>query len=115
MFFGVSAVPQYAYAQLGLDQAKQAAGDAGLETSDEKSNLTLIVVRLIRNAFGLLGITGVVLFVYAGFLWMTAGGDSGKVDQAKTLIRQTVIGMIIILAAFAITQFVLGALVSSVS
>lgn len=86
---------------------------AALGTGDK--SLTVIVVSLIRSFLGLLGIAAVVIIVIGGFQWMTAGGDSGKVDEAKARILQGVIGMAIVLSAFAIAQFVIGALVTGVT
>lgn len=113
MLFGVFAVPRYAFAGLGLEQAKDAAKQADFQTEGDSANLTLMVARLIRGAMGLLGAIAVVLFVYAGFLWMTAGGEEKKVGDAKTLIRQVIIGMAIILAAWALTSFVINSLVDA--
>lgn len=39
-------------------------------------------------------------------MWMTAGGDEQKVTKAKDLITQAVIGLIVVLAAYAITAFI---------
>ncbi len=55
---------------------------------------------------GLLGIVATVLMLYAGFLWMTAGGEDAKVEKARKIIFGAIIGIIIILTAFAITRFV---------
>jgi hypothetical protein len=55
---------------------------------------------------GLLGIVATVLIIYAGFLWMTAGGDDSKAETARKIIFSAVIGLAIILMAFAITKFV---------
>lgn len=71
--------------------------------------LPLVIGRIIRTILGLLGIIFLVLMVYAGFLWMTARGDSKKVDQAKQLITGAIIGVIIISSAYAITAWVLTA------
>ena len=45
--------------------------------------------------------------LYAGFLWMTSSGDETKVTKAKGLMVNAVIGLAIVLAAYAITYFVL--------
>lgn len=62
---------------------------------------------LINVFLSVLGIIFVVLVVYAGYLWMTAGGEATKVDKAKKLLGQAVIGLVIIVAAYAITAFVI--------
>ena len=98
--------PSYAFAQnqitavdLGLDQV---SSTIGLPTTD----IRLIVARIVRVALGLLGIIAVVLMIYAGFLWMTAGGNEERIGTAKKIMANGVIGLIIILAAYSITYFV---------
>ncbi len=66
------------------------------------------VGQIIGIALSLVGVIFLVLMVYGGFMWMTAGGESEKVKKAKTLITNAVIGLIIITAAYMITNFVLS-------
>ena len=94
----------------GLDSVGAAAD---YNTNEADAGLTVIIAKFIKGLFGLLGIMMVILMVYAGFTWMTAGGDTTKVDKAKSLIRQSVIGFAIIMSAFAISSFVVSSLVSS--
>lgn len=65
----------------------------------------LIAADIIKTLLGLLGIIFFALTVYAGYLWMTAGGEDEKVTKAKTLLQQAIIGLAIILSAYAITLF----------
>jgi len=81
--------------------------------SDEP--LTLIIARMIRNFMALLGIGAVGFIVYAGWLWMTAGGNVEKVAEAKKVMINATIGMAIILSSFAIASFIIGALVNSIT
>ena len=71
------------------------------------------IARIIQVFLGILGIVALVLIIYAGFLWMTAGGDEEKVARAKKIMAQAVIGLIIILASFAITTFIISKLVEA--
>jgi len=48
--------------------------------------------------------------VYAGYLWMTARGESDQVDKAKKIIVQSIIGLVITVGAYSITAFVVPAL-----
>jgi hypothetical protein len=48
----------------------------------------------------------VILIIYAGYNWMTAAGDSDKVDKAKDTIKTSVMGLILIVSAFAIWNLV---------
>lgn len=81
----------------------------GLPTTD----IRVVVARIIRTALGLLGIVAVVLVLYGGFVWMTAGGDEQKISESKSILLNAVIGLAIILSAYAITSFVISKLVEA--
>ncbi len=83
--------------------------DAAAGNSIPKKEIATIIGRILRTALGFVGTLFLLLMVYAGFLYMTAAGDSKKVDQAKQLITGAIIGVIIIASAYAITGFVLTA------
>lgn len=82
------------------------------DTAGFNTNLDLAdtIGTLISIALGLLGVVFLVLMLYAGFLWMTAGGNDEKVGKAKKLITQTVIGLVLTVAAYAISGFVVDAI-----
>lgn len=97
-------VPRLLFAQLttddlGLDYAQE----TGLTSTDVRTTTASI----INVALGLLGMIAVVIFVYGGFLWMTAAGNDEQVTKAKTMMIQAVVGMAIILSAYAIVNFVI--------
>ncbi len=77
----------------------------------QKTPLPLIVGNMIKTFIGLLGIVFLVLTVYAGFLYLTAQDDADKVTHAKETLQRGVIGIVIVLAAYAISAFVVNALV----
>jgi len=58
----------------------------------------------------LLGIIFIILMIYAGYNWMTAQGEEEKVTKAKTTIQRAIIGLIIVVSAYAITAFVFKSL-----
>jgi len=80
--------------------------ESGLATTP----LPETVAKLINAALGLLGLVAVVIILIGGFKWMTAMGNDDNVKKAKALILQGVIGLIIIICAYAIAQFVLDAI-----
>lgn len=87
-------------------------GEEGYGTSEE-GNLAETIGNLINQALAILGIIIVVLIIYGGFLWMTAGGNSENVDKAKKIIINATIGLIIVLAAYSITYFVIQAVMNA--
>ena len=63
---------------------------------------------------GILAFIGVIFFalvLYAGMLWMTARGDTSKIDKAKDILEDAVIGVVLVSAAYAIANFVFGTVV----
>lgn len=73
------------------------------------------VTAIIRVGLSLLGLVAVVIILAGGFRWMTAGGSPDKVDEARKLIISGIIGIAIILSAFALAQFVLDSLLEATS
>lgn len=72
-----------------------------------------IIGALIGIALSFVGIIFLCLTIYGGFLWMTSGGNEIKVLKAKKTLRDSIIGLVIILSAYSITRFVTGAIISS--
>lgn len=73
-----------------------------------------LVGSILGAALALVGIVFLVIMIYGGFTWMTAEGDKDKIEKARGLIVNGVIGMIVIAAAYIITNFVLTSILSSV-
>lgn len=70
------------------------------------NTLSETVGKIIKAVLGLLGTVFLVLTVYAGVLWMTAAGEEEKVTKATNILKTSVIGLVIILAAYSITYFI---------
>jgi uncharacterized membrane protein YidH (DUF202 family) len=83
--------------------SEEFANQAGLGTADLPSTIASI----IRTILGFLGIVAVVIILFGGFKWMTSGGNEDKVAEAKKLMISGVIGLVIVLSAFAIASFVI--------
>ncbi len=82
----------------------------GAETGLTTTDIRVVAATIINAFFGLMGILLVGLFIYGGYLYMTAGGDSSKVDRAKSVLINAVIGTIIILLSYAIAAFIVNAI-----
>lgn len=96
-------------------------GDAlkGLSTSANQAGLTQvkadIPVLIGRWLAWVLGFTGTIFFilvVWAGLTWMTAAGNEENIKKAQNILKTAIIGLIIVLSAYAITKFVGTALQS---
>ncbi|HBB37928.1 MAG: hypothetical protein UV82_C0012G0024 [Candidatus Magasanikbacteria bacterium GW2011_GWD2_43_18] len=105
-------VVSHAYAlDLGSTLTQETANRAGYDaahTTDTTFAETLGVV--VKTILSFVGIIFLSLMVYAGYLWMTARGESDQVDKAKKIIVQSIIGLVITVGAYSITAFVVPAL-----
>lgn len=54
-----------------------------------------------------LGVIFLILMLVAGFNWMTAGGDEEKISKARDTIREAIIGLVIVVAAYAVSIFII--------
>lgn len=93
-----------------LDTTRRTANYTDLEGGDPVIAFAGVVGRVIGTFLTILGLIFLALMVYAGWLWLMAGGNDEQVSRAKSLIRQAIIGVIIIIAAYGIAYFVLAAL-----
>lgn len=66
------------------------------------------IVNTIINVFSLIvGIVSVIMIIIGGFQYITSGGDSGKVGNAKNTILYAIVGLVIVALAQVIVRFVL--------
>lgn len=89
----------------GLNAPAEAAG------LTESAPLEVMIGNAINVALSLLGVILLCFLIFAGFLWMTAGGDEDKIKKARGIIFNTIIGMVIVALAYAISDFVLRQLI----
>ncbi len=75
--------------------------------NDLPSSFTNIVKWLLLS----LGLIGVIMIIYAGVLWLTAAGNEERITTAKKTITTVIIGLAVILLAWAIVTFVIDGLV----
>jgi len=73
------------------------------------------IIRNVIQAFlGMVGALALLVFVYAGVLWMTAG-SSDRVQKAKDTMKYAVIGLAMIAFSYVITSFMVDALLGNIA
>jgi len=82
----------------GLDSTASNAGYVKKALTDIAGSAVNIVLSAIAILF-------LMLMIYGGVMWMTAQGNEDQVSRARKLIIAAVIGLIIVVAAFALTSF----------
>ena len=116
MFMGVHDVSAQALTSDDLFGGEDYTGDefassAGLGDTE----LVDTIANIIRIALGFLGVIAVVIILLGGFKWMTAGGNDDKVKKAKQLIFSGIIGLVIVISAYAIATFVIDSIIDATS
>lgn len=94
-----------------LEKLKTVGGTA--YGAEEPRGLPEIIGSVIKSVLGLLGVGAALLIIYSGYLWMTARGKEERVTKAKDTLEAAIIGLIIIIAAYAITYFVVDRLMQA--
>lgn len=96
--------------QVGLQKigATAFAGEKPLDIRE-------IVGRVINIILGFIGVIFLGLAIYGGFMYMTAAGNEEKTGKALSTIRNAVIGLLVVLVAWAITRFTVMVLGNTVN
>ena len=81
------------------------------QPTDEKG-VSQFVGTMISSFLELLGVIFISFMIFAGYSWMTAGGDEQKLDKAKHTIRRAIIGLSIVVGSYAIWKFVFDYLIN---
>jgi Type IV secretion system pilin len=108
---GLSLLPIAARAQdLGGSLLQQ----TGVKNAGYKDvPIEVVIGTVISAALGIMGVIFLSLTVYGGYIWMIARGDESKTEKAKDTITNSVIGLAIVLGAYAITQYVVAAILKT--
>jgi TRAP-type C4-dicarboxylate transport system permease small subunit len=105
VFVGVKVLAQSDY---GLSATAQSAG---IDTSVK--DLPPLVGSIIGNLLSMIGVVFFVLMIYGGFLWMTARGNEDQTSKAFGTILAASIGILIVMGAYAITNFVFNSVTTA--
>lgn len=80
----------------------------GVPTDGRAADPVGIAGLIVRAALTLIGLIFLILTVYGGSLYLTAGGNEETVKKAKNIIVRAMIGVLIVVFAGAITQFIVS-------
>lgn len=75
--------------------------------------IATITTNILNWVMAMIGIVAILMFVISGWMYLMAGGDEKKTEEAKNIIKYTVIGIAVALAAFIIVRLVANLLGAS--
>ncbi|MBL7053811.1 hypothetical protein ISS06_01230 [Patescibacteria group bacterium] len=97
------ALPVLAQPDLGLEDLGQVKSVAEIGNAD----LITVIGNVIKIVLSLMGMIAVIFLIVGGFMWMTSAGNEEKIKKAKGLMGASVIGIVIILIAYAAAKFII--------
>lgn len=100
-------LPYFVFAVDPLAKLKEVGSTNGPYEDADEGKMVELIGNVISVFLSLLGVIFILLTIYAGYNWMTANGDEGKVDKAKDILWRAVIGLIITVGSYAIWNLVL--------
>jgi hypothetical protein len=111
--FFVSVSYVYADDTTGVQSALSGLEAANTQAKLPSTDLPTTVGNIVGVVLSFIGVLFLGLLIYGGFSWMLARGNQQEVQKAKDLIEAAVIGLVIVMAAYAITAYVGNILLSS--
>jgi hypothetical protein len=74
----------------------------------EKGTLESVIGFLMTVLLSLVGIVFMTFLFFGGFIWITAGGNETKIDRSKSILKQGIVGLLIVFGAYALSYFLLS-------
>lgn len=112
LFFFYSTVAFAENTNSGLGSAFKSGGPLGSlvkKTSySEEAGLLESLSQIITGVLSILGLLFIIYLIYGGFIYLTARGNEESARRARAIITRNLIGLIVTLAAYTITYFVLN-------
>lgn len=76
-----------------------------------QGDVRVFIAGLIQSVLSLVGVIFLVIIIYGGYLWLTAGGNDEQVQKARKYVTRSVVGFLITIGAMIITRGIATALI----
>ncbi|HSW37456.1 MAG TPA: pilin [Candidatus Saccharimonadales bacterium] len=97
----------------GINNATIGNNDSSCDTSGSNIDLSNIAKKVVNIFSVIVGIVAVLMIIYGGFRYITSGGESGNISNAKNTLIYALVGLIIVALAQFIVHFVLNTALSA--
>jgi len=109
--FAFASSPVYVHAAAKDEVCKGVgaiSGGSGCATASGQPTVDSLIKSVLKILSWVVGVISIIMIVIAGFMYVTSGGDAGKIGTAKNTLIYAIVGIVIVAFAQAIVQFVLG-------
>ena len=98
--------------QIGINDIGKAYGKG---VNNKPADIRVVIVNIVQITLGFLAVIFLVLTIYAGFRYMTSAGNDDQAKKAISQITSAVIGLLIIIASWALTSAIIRYLTRAVN
>jgi|GEM_PF-4079553 len=103
--------PVFFNPQVSIPESKYLAG-ANIKVEEDTSLIAEYIIAIFKYAIGVIGIIATIVLMIAGIRWLTAGGNSGAIGEAKTMMSGSLIGLILTFCSFILLSTINTSLVN---
>ena len=99
-------LPYFVFAESPLDKLKNVGPQGGYADTTDSTSISTFAGTAVKGFLGILGVIFIILIIYAGYIWMIAEGNEERITKAKQTIWRAMIGLFIIIGAYAIWNII---------
>jgi hypothetical protein len=92
----------------GLGDAFNIAGKTAGGSYNTGRDFNMVLGDAVLLVLSAIGVVFIVFMIYAGYLWTTANGNDQKVEKAKDILKESIIGLVVVVGAYAIAYFIIN-------
>lgn len=100
LFLGLT-LPRLSFADKFIFDGDNAFADLGFPTESVDS----VFFDFLSYLLGFFGLVSLIMFLVGGFMYLSAAGSTERVEKAKNLIRNAVIGMAVVILSYTVVLF----------
>ena len=83
-----------------------ASGASGCSTPAGSPTVNSVINTVINIISAFVGVVAIIMIVFAGFRYVTSGGDSSKISSAKNTLIYAIVGIVVAALAQVIVRYV---------
>lgn len=106
----IGTIAIFALAAMGFFLLASHALAVGLPNPLGAKSIPELIGRIILGVTGVVGSIALAMFLYGGFLWLTAAGKDDQVSKGKDTLVWAALGLALIFASYSLVNFIFGAL-----
>lgn len=91
-----------------VGESVSALSECNVEKTEGDKSLMFNVAMLINVFASVMGFLAVGMIIYGGFMLLTAQGDPAKIKRGKDVVTYSIVGVILVMLAYAIVNFVMN-------